>query len=198
MKSPLVDTARLEPAKRALMRQTPAILAALLWAVPLAAAAASPAQTLTAAAVRCDPLDKHPRHIAQVKAKEAPLSYSAQVRGEVIERGRPVDFKLTIENDATTPAALSFSTSQLYDIVVWDDQCHEVWRWSDGFAFTQVITSISVQRSNPIFYNIRWQRRDQTGHPVGSGTYEARLAFLGRSATRHAPLVFDPLIFDLQ
>src|SRR5262249_46220077 len=140
MKSPLVDTARIKHAKPASIRGTPAILAALLWAVPVAAAAASPSQTVTAAAVPCDPLDPHPRHIAQVKAKEAPLSYSVEVRGEIMESG-------------------------------------EVWRGSHGFAFAQVITSIGVQRSSPIYYNIRWQRRDQTGHPVGSGAYKARLVF---------------------
>lgn len=198
MKSPFGGFGMAHYAGPALTRQKAAILAALLGMVPLAAASAGPAQTLTAAEVRCDPVDTHPRQVAQVRAKEAPLSYSVQIPAEIIETGRPVDFKLTIENDGATPATLSFSTSQLYEIVVWDDRCTEVWRWSHGLAFAQVITSISVQRERPLFYSVQWQRRNQAGQPVRSGTYVARVVFLGQSAARHAPLVFPQLIFDLQ
>ncbi len=114
MKSPLVDTAWLNKPGTP-MRQRATILAALLGAIPVAAAWASPTQTLTAAEVRCDSLEKHPKHIAQVGVKEARLSYSVKVPAKVFESGRPVDFKLTIKKDGTTPAMLSFSTSQQYD-----------------------------------------------------------------------------------
>jgi hypothetical protein len=191
------------------MRQQAAILAVLLGAVLLAAASTSPAQPPRASELRCIPVEEalrpfgppttqDPRHIAWVGAKEAPLFYSASVPEEIIETGRPVDFTLTIRNSGGTPATFSFSTAQRYDVVVWNDDCVEVWRWSRGRAFAQVLTSLSVPTGGTTRYHVLWDQRDQRGQPVRIGAYEARVVFLGKWANRNTLFVLPPLVFAVR
>lgn len=188
------------------MRQKAAILAVLLGATPLAAASTSPAQSPRVAESRCIPVEEalrpfgppttqDPMHIAWVSAKEAPLFYSASVPGEIIEGGRPVEFTLTIKNSGGTPVAFAFPTTQRYDVVVWNDDCVEVWRWSRGRVFAQVLTSLSVPAGGTTRYHVLWDRRDQAEHPVRVAAYEARVVFLGERANRSTPFVLPPLIF---
>jgi hypothetical protein len=191
------------------MRQKAAIIAVLLGAALLVTAATSPAEPLAASDLRCIPVEEalrpfgpptsqDPTHIAWVGAKEDPLFYSASVPEEIIEAGRPVDFRLAIRNSGRVPAILSFSTAQRYDVVVWNDDCVEVWRWSRGRAFAQVLTSLSVPAGGTTVDHALWDQRDQAGHPVRIGAYEARVVFLGRWANRTTPLVFSPLVFAVR
>lgn len=172
------------------MQRKTAIIAVLLEAALLADASLSPAQTPRASEPHCIPVEEalslfgppskqDPMHIAWVGAKEDPLLYSVSVPEGIIETGRPVDFRLAIRNSSCESATFSFSTTQRYDVVVWNDDCVEVWRWSRGRAFAQVPASLSVPAGGGTEYHVRWDQRDQAGHLVRIGAYEARVIFLG-------------------
>ena len=92
----------------------------------------------------------------------------------------------------------SFSTAQRYDVVVWNDDCGEVWRWSRGRMFAQSISSLTVPAGRTTVFHISWDQRDQAGHPVRVAAYEARVVFLGRRATRGTPLILSPLVFAVR
>ena len=144
------------------------------------------------------PTSQDVRHIKRVGAHESSLFYAAAVAGEIIDIGRVVDFTLAIKNTGGSPVALSFSTAQRFDVVIWNDDCLEVWRWSRGRAFAQVAQSLSVPAGGTTVFNIPWEQRDQLGHPVRIGAYEARVVFLGTWAKRNMPLVFPPIVFAVR
>ncbi len=160
-------------------------------------------------ALRCIPLEQaltpagppttqDPRHITRAGTDEPPLRYSAAVSGGVIEAGKAVDFTLTMKNTGGVPVTFTFPTAQRYDVVIWNDDCVEVWHWSRGRMFAQVITSLGVPAGDGTVFRILWDRRDQAGHPVRVGAYEARVVFLGTWPKRSAPLALPPLVFALR
>jgi hypothetical protein len=187
-------------------------LASLLLGVPRGFGS-QPGQTSSPTGVpelRCVPLERalNPppsiptsqdvRHIKRANARESSLFYSAAVADEIVDVGRVVDFTLAIKNSGGSPVVLSFSTAQRVDVVIWNDDCIEVWRWSRGSAFAQVTQSLSVPAGGATVFHIPWEQRDQVGHAVPIGAYEARVVFLGTWANRNMPLVLPPLVFAVR
>lgn len=53
--------------------------------------------------------------------------------------GDSVEARLEVTNEADTAVLLRFATSQRYDFVMLDEEAAEVWRWSEGRAFLQML-----------------------------------------------------------
>jgi hypothetical protein len=53
--------------------------------------------------------------------------------------------RLSIRNSTTDPVLLTFPTGQIYDLEIRDDQGNVVFRWSNGKAFPQIVTSVEIQ-----------------------------------------------------
>ncbi len=170
---------------------------------------APPQVAVGAAALTCIPIEQaltgfgppttqDPRHIVWVGAAEPPVSYAAAVSGEVIDAGKPVGFTLTIKNTGAAPVAFSFSTAQRFDVVIWNDECAEMWRWSRDRMFAQVLGSLDLPAGGTTTFKIPWDQRDQAGHAIRIGAYEARVLFVGTWAKRIVPLVLSPLVFAVR
>lgn len=67
---------------------------------------------------------------------EAPLAASVEVQVTSAE----VKMLLHVTNSGDGPVAFTFPTSQRHDFVVRTPAGSEVWRWSEGRAFAQVVT----------------------------------------------------------
>lgn len=131
-------------------------------------------------------------------ATDGPMRYSAGVPEEIFLKGAPVDVTLTLRNAGPAAVALSFATAQRFDVVVYDDDCKEIWRWSRGRMFAQVLGSLTVAPGEIVTYRVRWDQRDQGGRQVRLGAYEARIVFLGKRAPRSSPVVLSPLEFAVR
>ncbi|GBD33450.1 hypothetical protein HRbin33_02441 [bacterium HR33] len=59
---------------------------------------------------------------------------------------------LTVTNSGAQVAQLVFPTSQRYDFVLLDLRGNQLWRWSAGRMFTQVITSDSLAAGASVVY----------------------------------------------
>jgi len=53
--------------------------------------------------------------------------------------GEPIMLTLRVINDASKPISLSFPTAQRFDLLVQNQQGREVWRWSVGRFFAQML-----------------------------------------------------------
>ena len=53
--------------------------------------------------------------------------------------GEPIALTLRVINGTPRPVRLSFRTAQRFDLVMEDGQGREVWRWSAGRLFAQVL-----------------------------------------------------------
>ena len=95
-----------------------------------------------------------------------PESYAAVTQGSVIEEltvteksGRLlIEFKVT--NNGDTPYTVDHRDGQVYDMAVLDKNGTALWRWSDGMAFTQALTSSSIDAHKSEVYTAEIERKD--------------------------------------
>ncbi len=186
------------------------LLALLMLVSGIGPAQWFPAHAATAsgrAALTCVPLDDVPfgpptgqglHHVTGTGVEDGPLGFYSFVPEGVFLTGQPVDIRLEVRNAGDPPITFSFTTAQRYDVVVWNDDCKEVWRWSAGRMFAQVVQSTSVSGHGRVVYHIPWQQRDQAGHQVRIGGYEAQVVFLGRGPQGGPPVVLPPLTFAVR
>ena len=77
-----------------------------------------------------------------------------------------------IENTSERLLPFKFSSGQSYDFVITDAATgREVWRWSRGQFFTQVIRSEAIRGKSKWRFEATWARRDNQGNPVPPGQY---------------------------
>ena len=87
-----------------------------------------------------------------------------------------------------------FNSSQNYDFVITDTATgQEVWRWSHGTMFAQVVRSDSIRASSKWTYSEVWNRRDNDKNPVPPGRY--RLVGI---LTSQPPIQSEPVMIDVQ
>ncbi len=87
----------------------------------------------------------------------------------------PVTFEITVTNRTAAMQTLTFTSSQTSDFIVYRDGGNEhVWRWSDGKAFLQVVSSIELAPGESFTASVDWDQLDGDGSPVGPGDYEVQ------------------------
>ena len=78
-----------------------------------------------------------------------------------------VGFAFTVENDGSDPVDLKFSSAQTHDVAVFSGG-EEVWRWSDGQMFAQMMQSETLDAGASVTYEAAWE-----GDGQEPGEYEA-------------------------
>jgi hypothetical protein len=84
-----------------------------------------------------------------------------------------VTFAFTVSNADTAPVDLTFRSGMRADVAVSDedDQDREVWRWSEGRMFTQVVETETLEPDESTTVELRWD-----DPPPGTYLAEASLA----------------------
>lgn len=59
----------------------------------------------------------------------------------------PVTFTLRAVNESSNPVRLSFRTSQRFDLLIQDAHGRQVWRWSAGRIFAQMLGEETLSAS---------------------------------------------------
>jgi hypothetical protein len=141
---------------------------------------------LLAAAVlifACGPRS-HPSAVAARPAVGDTSAVVAEVRIDAPAGARSVRFALSVANGTGKRVELSFPTGQTHDFAVLDGTGREVWRWSDGRLFTQLVQRKLLDVRDVVTYDERWPAPPAAGrytlvavlrsdsHPV-----EQRIAF---------------------
>jgi hypothetical protein len=87
-----------------------------------------------------------------------------------------------------------YNSSQNYDFVITDIATgQEVWRWSRGTVFAQVVRSDSIRGNSKWIYSEVWNRRDNDKNPVSPGRY--RLVGI---LTSQPPIQSEPIMIEVQ
>lgn len=85
-----------------------------------------------------------------------------------------VDFTFTVRNEGEDPIELQFSDAQQVDFAVYDGD-EEIWRYSDGKMFAQVLTAETLDPDDALSFDSVWENPpDGTFEVVG--TLEAKNA----------------------
>lgn len=82
-----------------------------------------------------------------------------------IEAGDPVSFSLTVTNAGDEPHEVRFRSGLEADFAV-SREGEVRWRFSDGRAFTQALSTETFEPGESTTYTASWE-------PEGSGTYTA-------------------------
>ena len=85
-------------------------------------------------------------------------------------QGATATFTIAVDNPGSAPAALTFPSAQVYDVVVLAGET-EVWRWSADRMFAAVVTERSYPPGLTLLGRESWNWRDAAGAPLPPGTY---------------------------
>jgi hypothetical protein len=102
--------------------------------------------------------------------------------------------EMLVVNIADKLLPFKFGSSQNYDFVITDPVTgQEVWRWSRGTMFAQMVRSDSIRGSSKWTYSEVWNRRDNDKNPVPPGRY--RLVGILSS---QPPIQSEPVMIEIQ
>lgn len=85
--------------------------------------------------------------------------------------GQSVHLALTLTNPKDTDLTLSFRSSHQYDFMI-KRRDQEVWRWSHGRMFAQVLTQLVLAPHETRTFRATWDQKDRDGKQVPSDSYE--------------------------
>ena len=123
--------------------------------------AEAPVALASATSVRTTP--QAPRVTRNSKARpEVKLVTQFDVR----TKGRDAQFALTVKNAGNKHAELDFANGQRYDFVVIDSTGREVWQWSSGRMFTQIVQNKQLGSGEMMRVSETWKKP-----PVAPGKY---------------------------
>ncbi len=91
-----------------------------------------------------------------------------------------VELAFTVENAGVEPVELEFGSGLTADFAVFDGET-EVWRWSDGRLFTQVMRSATLAPGESFSQSGTWED-PEPGEYVGKATLAARNVALRSTA----------------
>ena len=81
--------------------------------------------------------------------------------------GEPVTLTLTIRNATSAPLTLEFASAQRYDFTIADADTREVWTWSTGQQFAQMLGEETIGAGDSVVYRERFAGR------LAAGRYRA-------------------------
>ena len=87
--------------------------------------------------------------------------------------GETITLVVTLRNRTDAPRTLALPTSQTHNCLVYDGNHKEVWRYSAGRMFVQVITELTLSPGESRTFTVTWKQTDTQGRPVPPGDYEA-------------------------
>ncbi|MBI4169608.1 MAG: hypothetical protein HY510_06695 [Acidobacteria bacterium] len=156
------------------VRAAPGVLLSFLLAAPTAGCAGDE-----------EPVAK-PDFETQLVLKNASGKESNEFRS-----GEPITLVVTIRNRADEARALTLPSSQTHDCLVYAGKDVEVWRWSSGRMFAQVITELTFARGEARSFTVTWDQTDRKGVPVLPGEYQAvGLVPVRAPGSRSGPVIF--------
>lgn len=82
-----------------------------------------------------------------------------------VTTGEGVGFTFVVTNVGTEPIELTFRNSGRADFIVYEDD-EEIWRWSDGQMFAQVIQSARLEPGEELSF-------EESGPDLEPGEYTA-------------------------
>jgi hypothetical protein len=81
-------------------------------------------------------------------------------------------FVIVVTNTSDKLLPLRFNSSQTYDFVIRDTLGdREVWRWSNGNFFSQVVRNESIRAESKWQFDVTWNRKDNDDKLVPAGVY---------------------------
>ena len=89
--------------------------------------------------------------------------------------GEPIKVTVKIFNYTEEDIIFHFSTSQRYDFIIEDEEGNEIWRWSEGRMFAQMLGEDVIGSHNPeVIYIAEYKDRISPGYYKVTGFFVAQ------------------------
>ena len=89
--------------------------------------------------------------------------------------GEPITIVLKVFNYTEEKITFQFNTSQRYDFIIEDEEGIEVWRWSNGRMFAQMLGEEILGPRNPeVIYMAEYKDRLSPGYYKVTGFFIAK------------------------
>ncbi len=107
-------------------------------------------------------------------------------------QGESINIILTIKNISARTKTLSFNDGKLYDFALQNENGVEVWRWSNGYGFTQALTSYTIAPGETRTFTEQWEQRlSESGPLLAPGNYTLQADDFGINVTPQQALIIN-------
>jgi hypothetical protein len=103
--------------------------------------------------------------VSSQATQESNGELSAHVRVDTDTAAQRVRFSLALRNGTARAVDVEFPSGKTHEFVVLDAAGREVWRWSDGRLFTQLLQSRILGANEALTFDERWEA------PLAAGRY---------------------------
>jgi hypothetical protein len=99
--------------------------------------------------------------------------------------GEQVQMTLIVKNESAEMIESSFSSSQSFDFIIYDEKMDEVRRWSHDKMFAMALRPFKLSPGGSVEYDWTWTQLDNANQPVPAGKYfvQGQLTLLPRVNT---------------
>ena len=104
-------------------------------------------------------------------ALECNVSVGDSDGAQTFRDDEPVTLVLTVHNVSDAPRSLALPSAQTFEFAVTSADGAEVWRWSQGRMFAQMLTELSLAPGESRRFEARWDRTRPDGTRAGPGEY---------------------------
>ncbi|MDA7026063.1 BsuPI-related putative proteinase inhibitor [Bacillus sp. CLL-7-23] len=94
---------------------------------------------------------------------------------EPVQKQGKVEFNMSVKNNTDKTVEFHFNSGQKFELTVVDEKGNEVYRYSEGKVFTQVLETMKLKPGESYDFKDVW-----TSVP-GPGKYSVNVTFLGRA-----------------
>jgi hypothetical protein len=111
--------------------------------------------------------------------------YVENAEGEPVSQFAPretVVLVLAVHNPGPAPIRFELSSTRTHDCAISDEAGRELWRWSRGRRFAQVLTDFSLASGETRRLEARWNQQRDDDRPVPAGRYRATAELAAREA----------------
>lgn len=119
---------------------------------------------------------------------------SQNPRVDVLATPTPDGFQIVmvVINVSDKILPFRFGSGQTYDFLIHDAVSgKEVWKWSSGNVFTQVVRSDSIRAQGKWQFEVIWNRKDNEDRPLPAGQYRLTGVVTSLPAVRSTPVLLD-------
>lgn len=100
------------------------------------------------------------------------------VDGEVVKQEKNIKFNFKLVNRSGKSHDLTFTSGQIYEVVVTDRIGQEVYRYSDDMMFTQAIIAKTFAAGEFLSGQVVWDMKDKSGQLLPPGRYNVQISFI--------------------
>lgn len=150
----------------------------------LAACACALALALALGCAGCSTAPPEPRKPTNARAatavvKSGGISVSLRSDPAVTGPGGTFSLTLVVRNLSSKPFSWTSPSGQTYEFLAFDKGGSEVWRWSEGKVFIQIVTQVTIAPSETKVYKVAWNTAG-----TAAGLYTIQGYFLGLPTLR--------------